>query len=521
MKNKTLIIGIFLFLVVIAGGLWIWSTQAEASSGSELLEANGVIEARQAVLASEVGGLVQEVLVEEGQSIGAGQALVKIDDSLLVAQRQQAQAALRAAEAQLALLEAGAREEQIVAAEAELVSAEAALNQTRSILDTVTAGTQPDAIATTKISLDQAWDQYKSLRVSFTTDQLEEMRSALTEAEDIQAAAEAWRDDVVADDRRHPDDVIQAFEGAVKDARIVVSAAQRAYDASKDDALAYVSQIEMARLSWETARAIETRTKARYDALSDDERTETDTLNKFKQIFDDFQNLVTVTKTAFDELTSGNSGLLLEGAWSEVQRLQAQLDSYALRQLIAAGAVPSVESLLAQIDSAGAQRDMAAANLAALVNGARAEEIVAAQAQVDSAQAQLDALDVQLEKFTTLAPFDGIVLARSVEPGETAFPGTTLLEIGRLDRLELTVYVAEDRLGLVTPGQTARVNVDTYPGQIFAGTVLRISNEAEFTPINIQTEDDRVRLVYAVVISLDNPDLSLKPGMIADVEFGH
>ena len=128
-------------------------------------------------------------------------------------------------------------------------------------------------------------------------------------------------------------------------------------------------------------------------------------------------------------------------------------------------------------------------------------------------------LDVQLDKFTITAPWDGVLLTRSIEPGETVLPGTTLLEIGRLDRLELTVYLPEDRFGVVTPGQPASVTVDTYPDREFIGTVLQVADEAEFTPSNIQTKEDRVRLVYAIVISLENPDLALKPGMIADAEF--
>ena len=101
-----------------------------------------------------------------------------------------------------------------------------------------------------------------------------------------------------------------------------------------------------------------------------------------------------------------------------------------------------------------------------------------------------------------------------------ALPGATLIEIGRLDKLELTVYLPEEKFGLAAPGQTVRVSVDAYPGRVFEGTLLRMANEAEFTPTNVQTKEDRTRLVYAVVISLDNPELALKPGMIADVEFG-
>jgi multidrug resistance efflux pump len=128
-------------------------------------------------------------------------------------------------------------------------------------------------------------------------------------------------------------------------------------------------------------------------------------------------------------------------------------------------------------------------------------------------------LEIELKKSNLVSPWDGVVLTRSVEPGEVSQPGGTLLEISRLDRLELTVYLPEERYGLAKPGQEVNVRVDTYPERVFTGVVLRLADEAEFTPTNVQTKEDRTRLVYAVVIQLDNPDLSLKPGMIADVEF--
>jgi multidrug resistance efflux pump len=94
-----------------------------------------------------------------------------------------------------------------------------------------------------------------------------------------------------------------------------------------------------------------------------------------------------------------------------------------------------------------------------------------------------------------------------------------LIEIGRLDQLELTVYLPEEQFGVIRPNQTVQVRVDAYPDHVFEGTVTRMANQAEFTPTNVQTKEDRTRLVYAVVIRLENPDLALKPGMIADVEF--
>jgi multidrug resistance efflux pump len=142
-----------------------------------------------------------------------------------------------------------------------------------------------------------------------------------------------------------------------------------------------------------------------------------------------------------------------------------------------------------------------------------------AQDAVNTAEANLALLDTQIKKLTVYAPTDGVVLTRSAEVGGMALPGATLIEIGRLDQLELTVYLPEEQFGVIRPNQTVQVRVDAYPDHVFEGTVTRMANQAEFTPTNVQTKEDRTRLVYAVVIRLENPDLALKPGMIADVEF--
>jgi multidrug efflux pump subunit AcrA (membrane-fusion protein) len=119
------------------------------------------------------------------------------------------------------------------------------------------------------------------------------------------------------------------------------------------------------------------------------------------------------------------------------------------------------------------------------------------------------------EKIRT--PLAGVVLERDLEPGEIALPGSTLITVGDLTRLTLTVYVPEDRYGQINLEQEYPVAVDSFPGRNFSGKVTYISDQAEFTPRNVQTVQGRKATVYAVRLSLDNPDLALKPGMPADV----
>jgi HlyD family secretion protein len=119
------------------------------------------------------------------------------------------------------------------------------------------------------------------------------------------------------------------------------------------------------------------------------------------------------------------------------------------------------------------------------------------------------------EKVRT--PIDGIVLTRAVDPGEITPAGGTMLVIGDLSVVTLTVYVPEDRYGQVYLGQEYPVVVDSFPKEVFTGRVTHIADQAEFTPRNVQTVAGRKNTVYAVRLTILNPTLALKPGMPADV----
>ena len=117
------------------------------------------------------------------------------------------------------------------------------------------------------------------------------------------------------------------------------------------------------------------------------------------------------------------------------------------------------------------------------------------------------------------SPIDGVVLERLVEPDEYAAPGSTVMVVASLDALTLTIYVPENLYGQFFLGQSYPVTVNSFPGQTFSGTVSFISNQAEFTPRNVQTTDSRQTTVYAIKLNLDPSDGKLKPGMPADVHF--
>jgi len=143
-----------------------------------------------------------------------------------------------------------------------------------------------------------------------------------------------------------------------------------------------------------------------------------------------------------------------------------------------------------------------------------------ADAMVTEAETQLAVLDLQIDKLTVNAPMDGVVLTRSVQPGEVVQAGMTVMTIAKLDTLKITVYISEDRYGEVKLGDSATLSVDSFPGETFNATVTRIADQAEYTPRNVQTKEERQTTVYAVELSVENPDGKLKPGMPVDVTFG-
>jgi len=162
---------------------------------------------------------------------------------------------------------------------------------------------------------------------------------------------------------------------------------------------------------------------------------------------------------------------------------------------------------------------VAQAELDKLLAGATAEEVAVAEAKLNLAQAQLRLAQMQLERLTIRAPVSGTVMECMTNVGETAVPGATLLTMANLSEVHLVVFVPENRLGDVYLGQKVEVTVDSFPERTFEGQVMHIADQAQYTPRNVATKEERVNTVYAVKIRLPNPEGLLKPGMAADAVF--
>lgn len=170
------------------------------------------------------------------------------------------------------------------------------------------------------------------------------------------------------------------------------------------------------------------------------------------------------------------------------------------------------------VDVVRAQRDQAAQQLRLVERGPRSERIDAARAQVAQAEAAVATLDATLANLRLAAPFAGVVTVRHREPGEIVPAGAAVLTL--LDPADrwVRIYVPENRLGEVALGEPAAIAADTFKGKQYAGEVAYIASEAEFTPKNVQTTEERVRLVYAVKVRVTgDPAYELKPGLPADV----
>lgn len=140
-----------------------------------------------------------------------------------------------------------------------------------------------------------------------------------------------------------------------------------------------------------------------------------------------------------------------------------------------------------------------------------------AVSQLQLSRASLQTAEVKMKDSVMYAPLNGVVLRKNVEEGETVGAGTMVITISDLEHPWVKVYVKEDELGAVKLGQKAGVVVDSFPNKQYEGIVSYISSDAEFTPKNVETKEERVKLVFGVKVSVKNQNNELKPGMPADV----
>lgn len=328
-------------------------------------------------------------------------------------------------------------------------------------------------------------------------------------------------------DQVNPDDVIIKLDDSIQQAQLnqasatlqvaqaVLQQAQAALPVAQavlQQAQAAQSQAEIytdgAKTAWEDAQDI-LQNPLEIDSQIAQAQSQYDSAEKAYEVEVDFggtldAHMVMPEKLDYLKQMSDGAKMVLESLQNiknNPQNLKASTDQLQTAYQVASAAA-DVADKAAQI--AAKQIDVAdkAAQTAAK--------------QIDQTQTSLELARVNLTKTVIASPVAGIVTQRNAEVGELAQPGISVLTLSEMQKMTLTIYVPESQIGLVKLGQTATVSVDSYPGQIFQGTVTFISPEAEFTPKNVQTVEERSKTIFATKITLPNPDQKLKSGMPAD-----
>jgi len=390
---------VFVVLLVSCGG--------NAANGP--IVASGFVEGEEVIIAPETSGRIAEMLVDRGDTVQAGDTLMRLDEAVLQNQRSEAEAGLAAAHANLDRVLAGSRSEEIAAAAAALAQAEA----------------ERDGAAQAVISAQDVISIPLSLDAEITA-----ARTQVRLAEQNVEMAEAT---LAETELQHN---VYAEQGGD---------VERTWDL----------QLQAARAALAQAEA---------------------------------------------ELVGAQNYLnALMSMRANPLTLEAQLHAAEIEHRLAQAQVEAAQAALDELDA-----------------GPTWEQIAMAEAQVRQAEAAVGLVDAQIAQLTLVAPMDGVVTSRSGQTGETATVGAPLLTIANLDEVTLVIYIPESRIGRVRLGQEVEVRVDSFPERAFVGHVSSIAGEAEFTPRNVQTQEERVNLVFAVKVRIPNPDYALKPGMPAD-----
>jgi len=373
--RKSLILACVLIVAVLMGtGYALWNMVGPKGT----IVISGIVEADDIHVGSKIGGRVLKVVARRGQTVKAGEVLVLLEPRDLDASLAEAQAAMRQAQAKLALLTAGYREE-------EIEQAEAAMKQSQAELSQLVAGPRQQEI-------DQARADWLAAKA-----QAENSRKLQRRMEDLS------KRDLIAK---------QDF----------------------DDAQAKAEESEQKMKS----------ARERYDLVLAGTRTE------------------------------------------EIERARQRL--------------AETEAKLRQ-----------------LKRGFRKEEVAQAKSEVEAARARVELIRSQLDETVIKAPVDAVVEVLDLEPGDLVGAGKPMATLLRTNSLWVRAYLPEAKLGFVKTGAKVRVRVDSFPNRDFAGIVRRVSRQAEFTPRNVQTWEERVLQVFQTEVVIDDPDHILRPGMNADV----
>ena len=373
-KKSIVLICVLIVAVLLGTGYALWNMIGVKGA----IVISGIIEADDIHVGSKVGGRVLKVVAREGQTVKEGEVLVLLEPRELEASLAESQAALRQAQAKLALLSSGYRQEEIEQAEAAAKQSQAELNQ------------------------------------------------------------------LVAGPRQQ--------------------------------------EIDQARADWLAAKA------------------QAENSRKLQRRMEDLSKRDLIAKQEFDDAQAR--------AEESEQKMKAARERY---DLVLAG------TRAEEIERARQRLAEAEAKLRQLKSGFRKEEVAQAKSEVEAARARVEVIRTQLDETVIKAPVEAVVEVLDLEPGDLVGAGKPMATLLRTNSLWVRAYLPESKLGFVKTGAKVRVRVDSFPHRDFTGVVRRVSRQAEFTPRNVQTWEERVLQVFQTEVVIDDPDHVLRPGMNADV----
>ncbi|MBM3472281.1 MAG: HlyD family efflux transporter periplasmic adaptor subunit [Armatimonadetes bacterium] len=539
------IVPLLVAVVVIVVGAVVIRSIAHRESARDIL-GSGIIEADEVRVSPKMGGRLAEVLVREGDEAKAGQVIARLEHEDIDAERQRAQAAVDAAEAALRDLERGSRPEQIAAARAHVAEAAAARHgaDEQSVLALVglRKGTDlkqavDEARARSRAAdarVAQAKAQLDEARRGATPEEIETLKAALAQAEARVAGAQTAAKNA---------EEIYARQSAIEGPLIAATTEEAVAQASAGLARTEASRADqLAKADAATGQALD---RAKTEQSIADAK-----LAGAGRGVKDAEEQVGLTRAQALQLRDGARSAL-EEALRARDAAKAKLDVMLAgtreeRVRLAEAAVRAAESeadgakdgltnattayddrLAARsqkdaaqtaLERARAVEQAAQAELSLLLAGHTQEAIQVARGRAAEAQAALKAVEVRRGYCDIMAPTSGTVTELILDAGEVAGPGSAIVVLSDLRNLWLRAYVGFGTLGSIVKGQRLQVVTEAVPRRVFEGVVTRISKEAEFTPKDVQTPDQRMRQVYWIKVGLGDADGLLKPGMPADVK---
>lgn len=522
MLKRTNLSLLFILVFVIITGC------SQITNQDDALEASGTIQAERVTITSQLSGKVVEIYVEQGQPVKLGDPLFRLDDSFYKSQRDQAVAAYNSALsnielAQIAVSEAGLA---LSTSEAELSAAQADID-----------------LAYDSLSASELQKEIAEINLEMVQLQHEQTERQLHQSEQ-QSRLTAWSS-VASPEFELPSWYYQ------KDERIsAVLSLVETTGLDYEDEQDHLNELRLDPQYQEIFDAEERLVKARSEFLVAQELRDR-RIDENREIDDFIQTLYDSAESELESAQEQYDRVATDEQESDIweargrlaastERYQIALDQYyslltgeesftfRTSQLSVSQADKALAQAEIQIDQA--QQTIVKAESALVITQINQRQktiqfdkaetsLKAAQNLAEESEKAIDSIDLQIEKLTIHSPIDGTVMTESIAVGEILQPGMPAMLIADLQKLEVTVYLPENEYGSISLNDSVEISANSFQDQVFSGTVIYISDEAEYTPRNTQTEEDRATTVYAVKVKIKTGIDQFKPGMPVDVVF--